>query len=186
MQASTVNIKRFRMLGMFGYIGLIILIIVWQTWLAPHQGGDNTTGSQGLTELSEMARAKPELQAQIELEQQKWQARKSAHQSNPTVMMLVWLLPLLLPAYGLFKGRPYTAAWSNFIVMLYYMHALTVMYTDPDERHLAILEFFLANCMLFGNGFYARLKGKELGLGLKKLKTEMAEEKAREEARRTS
>lgn len=186
MQASTANIKRFRILGMFGYIGLILLTILWQTWLALHRVNEEISGSPGLAELTEMAKSRPELEAQIAQEQEKWQARKAAHESNPIAMMLVWLLPLLLPAHGLFKGKPYTAAWSNFIVMLYYMHALTVMYTDPDERHLAILEFILANCMLFGNGFYARLKGKELGLGLKKLKTEMAEEKTREEARRLS
>jgi uncharacterized membrane protein len=177
------RITQFRLLGLFGYLGLVVLTLAWQLWLAPQQLPEHSQ-SQALAELTAMAEVNPALLPQVAAEKQRWLARQAAHQSNPLAKTLIWLFPLLLPAYGLIKGKPYTAAWSNFIVMIYYMHALTVMYTDPDERHLAILEFILANCMLFGNGIYARMKGKELGLGLKKLKEVMAEEKEREEAQR--
>lgn len=174
---------QYRMLGLFGYFGLIILTLVWQLYLTPDTRIESSQ-SQALAELTKMAEANPELLPQVEAEKQQWLERQAAHQSNPLAKALMWLFPLLLPAYGLIKGKPYTAAWSNFIVMIYYMHSLTIVYTDPDERHLAILEFILANCMLFGNGIYARMKGKELGLGLQKLKEVMAEEKEREEASR--
>ncbi|SGY84665.1 DUF2069 domain-containing protein [Moritella viscosa] len=178
------KITQYRLLGLFGFFGLLILMFVWQLWLTPEKLQDHTQ-SQALAELTAMAEANPELLPQVEIEKQKWLERQAAHQSNPLAKALIWIFPLLLPAYGLIKGKPYTAAWSNFIVMIYYMHSLTIMYTDPDERHLAILEFIFANCMLFGNGIYARMQGKELGLGLDKLKVVMAEEKEREEAYKT-
>ncbi|MGC3834744.1 DUF2069 domain-containing protein [Moritella viscosa] len=178
------KITQYRLLGLFGFFGLLILMFVWQLWLTPEKLQDHTQ-SQALAKLTAMAEANPELLPQVEIEKQKWLERQAAHQSNPLAKALIWIFPLLLPAYGLIKGKPYTAAWSNFIVMIYYMHSLTIMYTDPDERHLAILEFIFANCMLFGNGIYARMQGKELGLGLDKLKVVMAEEKEREEAYKT-
>lgn len=175
--------KQYRLLGLFGYFGLIVLTFVWQLYLAPSTNIDSSQ-SQALAELTAMADVNPELLPQVEAEKQKWLERQEAHQSNPLAKTLLWLFPLLLPFYGLVKGKPYTAAWSNFIVMIYFLHSLTIVYTDPDERHLAVIEFILANCMLFGNGIYARMKGKELGLGLPKLKEVMAEEKEREEAHR--
>jgi len=180
-QETQKRITQYRLLGLFGYFGLIILMFVWQLWLTPEKVQDHSQ-SQALAELTAMAEVNPELLPQVEAEKQKWLERQAAHQSNPLAKALIWIFPLLLPAYGLIKGKPYTAAWSNFVVMIYYMHSLTIMYTDPDERYLAILEFALANCMLFGNGIYARMQGKELGLGLDKLKVVMAEEKEREEA----
>jgi len=182
-QETQKKITQYRLLGLFGFFGLIILMFVWQLWLTPDKQQDHTQ-SQALAELTAMAEVNPELLPQVEIEKQKWVERQASHESNPLAKAFIWIFPLLLPAYGLIKGKPYTAAWSNFIVMIYYMHSLTIMYTDPDERYLAILEFVLANCMLFGNGIYARMQGKELGLGLDKLKVVMAEEKEREEAHR--
>ena len=183
IQQTQKRITQYRLLGLFGYFGLIILMFVWQLWLTPEKVQDHTQ-SQALAELSAMAEVNPALLPQVEIEKQKWLERQASHQSNPLTKAFIWILPLLIPAYGLIKGKPYTAAWSNFVVMIYYMHSLTIMYTDPDERYLAILEFALANCMLFGNGIYARMQGKEQGLGLQKLKEVMAEEKEREEAHR--
>jgi len=184
MQVTQKRITQYRFLGLFGYFGLIILMFVWQLWLTPEKSQDHTQ-SQALAELTAMADVNPELLPQVEAEKQKWLERQASHESYPLAKALIWIFPLLLPLYGLVKGKPYTAAWSNFVVMIYYMHSLTLMYTDPDERYLAILEFALANCMLFGNGIYARMQGKQLGLGLDKLKVVMAEEKEREEAYKT-
>lgn len=89
----------------------------------------------------------------------------------------VWTLPLLLPLKGIVQGHPYTHAWANFIVMFYLIHGLTSLYAVDSERWYAIVELILAVAMFVGCSFFARLRGKELGLGLKKLKQEMAEEK---------
>ena len=76
------------------------------------------------------------------------------------------------------KDRPYTYAWANFIVMIYLLHGLTAIYAVENEAWYAAIELLFATCMFIGCSFYARLRGKELGLGIRKLKEEMAEEKA--------
>jgi uncharacterized membrane protein len=86
---------------------------------------------------------------------------------------------LLFPLRGLLAGKAYTHAWANFIVMIYLLHGLTAIYALSDERLYALIEIVLASAMFVGCSVYARLRGRELGTGLKKLKDVMAEEKAR-------
>ena len=52
-------------------------------------------------------------------------------------------------------------------------------YAVPDERWYAVVEIILCTGMFVGCSAFARKRGHELGLGLKKLKEEMQEEKAR-------
>lgn len=99
----------------------------------------------------------------------------SVPESSPTSLpitlsLLFWVLPLLFPLPGLVRGKPYTHAWTNFILMLYFLHALTALWTHPDERVWAALELIFAAGAFVGATGFARLKGRELGLGLKKLK----------------
>lgn len=93
-------------------------------------------------------------------------------------VLLVYVLPLLLPIRGLVSGKPYTHAWTNFIVMFYLIHGLTSIYAVADEWFFALVELILATALFIGCSFYARLRGRELGLGIPKLKQEMADEKA--------
>lgn len=92
-------------------------------------------------------------------------------------LALVWTLPLLFPLPGMLADKPYTFAWANFVVMFYLIHGLTSVYAVENERWYAVIEIVLASCMFAGCSFYARLRGKELGLGIPKLKQEMADEK---------
>ena len=91
---------------------------------------------------------------------------------------LVYLLPLVLPLYGVIKGKPYTHAWSCFIVLWYFLHAITTMYAEPDFIIHASVELIFACSMFVGCSMYARFRGQELGTGLPKLSNVMAEEKA--------
>ena len=93
----------------------------------------------------------------------------------------LYVVPLLFPFWGIVKGKPYTHAWANFVVLLYFLHSLTVMYAEPSEFWYGVVELILATMMFVGCSLYARLKGRELGIGLKKLKEEMQEEKQRYE-----
>ncbi len=93
--------------------------------------------------------------------------------------LIVWVLPLLLPLKGIIKNQPYTFAWANFVVMLYLLHGLTAIYVLDVERLYALIELVFACMMFIGGSVYARKRGKELGMGLKRLKDVMAEEKAR-------
>lgn len=94
---------------------------------------------------------------------------------------LLFILPLLLPLKGIIQSKPYTYAWANFVVLIYFMHSLTTLWVDSADRYLAAMEFIFASFMFYGATYYAKYRGKELGLGIKKLKVEMAEEKARME-----
>ena len=91
--------------------------------------------------------------------------------------ILFYILPLLLPLYGIVQGKPYTHAWASFIVLLYFLHSITVLYAEPQLMWLAVVELLLASAMFVGCSTFARLRGQELGTGLPKLKTVMEDEK---------
>lgn len=108
-----------------------------------------------------------------------WQFTLVTERVYSTIFLtLFYLLPLLLPLRGIVAGKPYTHAWANFVVLFYVIHGFTVLYAIPQERSYAIVELILAAAMFTGCTGFARLRGRELGLGLKKLKEEMKEEKA--------
>ena len=83
---------------------------------------------------------------------------------------LLWIVPLLLPLRGVIQGNPYTFAWGGFILCLYLLHSLTLLYVSDGAFLFAVVETLLLLALLIGFSFYARLRGKELGLGLKKRK----------------
>ncbi|PNH78201.1 DUF2069 domain-containing protein [Vibrio diazotrophicus] len=109
-----------------------------------------------------------------------WQLDLSPHPHlNPLALTVAWLIPLLLPLPGILAGKPYTHAWANFILMLYFLHAFTILYVDDGERWLAVVELFLTFSAFMGNVLYARHRGKELGLKLTKLSVVEKQEKQR-------
>ncbi|MCF7361066.1 DUF2069 domain-containing protein [Vibrio diazotrophicus] len=109
-----------------------------------------------------------------------WQLDLSPHPHlNPLALTVAWLIPLLLPLPGILAGKPYTHAWANFILMLYFLHAFTILYVDDGERWLAAVELFLTFSAFMGNVLYARHRGKELGLKLTKLSVVEKQEKQR-------
>lgn len=109
-----------------------------------------------------------------------WQLDLSPHPHlNPLALTVAWLIPLLLPLPGILAGKPYTHAWANFILMLYFLHAFTILYVDDGERWLAAVELFLTFSAFMGNVLYARHRGKELGLKLTKLSVVEKQDKQR-------
>lgn len=112
-----------------------------------------------------------------------WQLSLSPHPHiGSTTLAIAWATPLLLPLPGILAGKPYTHAWANFVLMLYFLHGFTILYIDDGERWLAVVELLLTTIAFFGNILYARTRGKELGMKLKRLSKVEKEEKARFEA----
>lgn len=106
-----------------------------------------------------------------------WQLFFTTDQQYSLVFIfLLYVLPLLLPLPGIVRAKPYTHAWANFIALYYLLHGLTVLYAVEAERWIAAVEVILVIGMFTGCSVFARLRGRELGLGLKKLKEEMKEE----------
>lgn len=81
---------------------------------------------------------------------------------------LLFIVPLILPLKGIIQGNPYTYAWASFILCLYLLHGLTLLYVTTDALVFAAIESILISALLIGFPYYARMRGRELGLGLKK------------------
>lgn len=95
----------------------------------------------------------------------------SASLSTSTTLIL-FTLPLLFPLKGLLQGNPYTYAWANFIVLIYFLHSLTTLWVLPSDIIWATLELIFATAMFLGCSYYAKYKGQELGLSIRKPKNE--------------
>ncbi|TRX56993.1 DUF2069 domain-containing protein [Thalassomonas sp. M1454] len=96
---------------------------------------------------------------------------------SPTLSILMFVAPLLFPLKGMLQGNPYTYAWANFVVMIYFLHSLTTLWVGDGERLYAVIELFFATIMFFAGSYYSKYRGQELGLKIKKLKQELEEEK---------
>lgn len=66
--------------------------------------------------------------------------------------------PLLLLIKGI-KAQPYTFAWANFILMLYFLHALTLL-TLAGEQIFAAVELGLCLGAFVANIVFARIRGR--------------------------
>jgi uncharacterized membrane protein len=89
---------------------------------------------------------------------------------STSTTLLLFTLPLLFPLKGLLQGNPFTYAWANFIVLIYFLHSLTTLWVLPNDRIWAILELFFATMMFLGCSYYAKYRGQELGLSIRKKK----------------
>lgn len=96
---------------------------------------------------------------------------------SPTLSILMFVVPLLFPLKGMLQSNPYTFAWANFVVMIYFLHSLTTLWVGDGERIYALIELFFATIMFFAGSYYSKYRGQELGLKIKKLKQELEEEK---------
>jgi uncharacterized membrane protein len=90
---------------------------------------------------------------------------------SPVLSMVMFTLPLLFPLKGLVQGNPYTFAWSNFIVMIYFLHSITTLWVTPEDRLWAALELFFASLMFISGSYYSKYRGQELGLSIRAKKT---------------
>jgi len=91
---------------------------------------------------------------------------------NTLTTLTFFTLPLLFPLPGLLKGRPYTYAWSNFITLIYFLHSVTTLWVLPSDRIWASLELLFATIMFIGCSYFAKYRGQELGLSIRKKKEE--------------
>ena len=92
-------------------------------------------------------------------------------------LVLFWV-PMLFAVKGLLQGNPYTFAWSNFVIMWCGLHGLTAIWTFSGNKLFIVIEIVLLTAAFIGNTYFARYRGRELGLALPKLKEVKAQEKA--------
>lgn len=89
---------------------------------------------------------------------------------SPTLSIVLFVVPLLFPMKGLLQGNPYTFAWSNFVVMIYFLHSLTTLWVSTNDFFWALLELTFASTMFISGSYYAKYRGQELGLSIRKKK----------------
>ncbi|WP_448548611.1 DUF2069 domain-containing protein [Thalassotalea fusca] len=87
---------------------------------------------------------------------------------STTLTLVLFTLPLLFPMKGLIKGNPYTFAWSNFVLMWYFLHSLTTLWVSSNDLVWASIELILTTMMFISGTYYAKYRGQELGLSIRK------------------
>ncbi|MFQ3176281.1 MAG: putative membrane protein [Psychromonas sp.] len=90
---------------------------------------------------------------------------------SPWLVTCIWFIPLLFPLKGILQSNPYTYAWSSFLTLFYLMHSIVILMSEPDELILASIELLLASCFLMGDIYFAKYRGRELGLSIRKKKS---------------
>ena len=87
-----------------------------------------------------------------------WFTLLAPSQRYPTsLVLIVFIGPLLFPLRGLLHGRKYTHAWTGFLVLIYFIHGVVESWANPAERGLALLEIFFSLLLFFGCLFFIRL-----------------------------
>lgn len=78
------------------------------------------------------------------------------------VAILLFVGPLLFPLPGILRGKPYTHAWTAFLVLIYFMHAIVELWADAQTRYLSAIELVLSLTLFSSALLYARWQGKQL------------------------
>jgi uncharacterized membrane protein len=93
-------------------------------------------------------------------------------------VFILYILPLLLPLKGIIQDKTFTYAWANFVVIIYFLHGFTLLWIGENNVLYVVLELVFSSLMFIGCTYYARYRGQELGLTIRKLKEDLADEKA--------
>ena len=84
-------------------------------------------------------------------------------ENYPTAAWLILgVVPLLFPLRGLLHGRPYTHAWTGFLLLFYFAHGVGEVYSAQGFDLYASLEV-LFSCITFCSSIvYIRLNANDL------------------------
>jgi uncharacterized membrane protein len=102
------------LLASTGLVGLIILCLAWEIWLAPLRPGGS--------------------------------------------LLVLKVLPLLAPLFGILHGKRYTHQWASLLCLLYIAEGIVRATSDQGfAATLAWVELLLATALFVGTVGYARL-----------------------------
>ena len=95
-------------------IGLILLCLSWEAWLAPLRPGGS--------------------------------------------LLVLKALPLLLPLFGVLRGKRYTYQWASMFILLYFTEGAVRAWSDSGlSARLGLLEVLLALSFFTAAIYYAKL-----------------------------
>ncbi len=67
-------------------------------------------------------------------------------------------LPLLLPLFGILRGKRYTYQWASMFILIYFTEGVVRAWTDSGaSARLALAEVILSSIFFICAIFYARL-----------------------------
>lgn len=73
-------------------------------------------------------------------------------------LLMLKAAPLLLPLFGVLKGRRYTYQWASMFILLYFTEGAVRAWSDTGiSRYLAVFEVVLSLIFFFCAIFYAKL-----------------------------
>ena len=73
-------------------------------------------------------------------------------------LLMLKAVPLLLPLFGILKGRRYTYQWSGMLILLYFTEGIVRAWSDTGvSSQLAVIEVVLSLLFFLCAIFYAKL-----------------------------
>ena len=73
-------------------------------------------------------------------------------------LLILKAAPLLIPLFGILKGRRYTYQWAGMFVLIYFTEGIVRAWSDVGlSAKLALLEVFVCLIFFFCAIYYARL-----------------------------
>jgi uncharacterized membrane protein len=76
--------------------------------------------------------------------------------------LVLKVVPLLLPLFGILRGKVYTYRWSTLLVWLYFIEGAVRAWTDGGiSGRLAMLEWVLALVFFASAAFFTRLSPRD-------------------------
>lgn len=73
-------------------------------------------------------------------------------------MLILKAVPLLLPLFGILRGKRYTYQWASMFILLYFTEGVVRAWSDEGlSAQLALLEVVLTVTFFICTIFYARL-----------------------------
>lgn len=73
-------------------------------------------------------------------------------------LLILKALPLLLPLFGVLKGRRYTYQWAGMLILFYFTEGIVRAWSDTGaSSQLAMLEVTLSLIFFLCTIFYAKL-----------------------------
>lgn len=76
-------------------------------------------------------------------------------------LLMLKAVPLLLPLFGILRGKRYTYQWSSMFILLYFTEGVVRAWSDDGlSAKLALIEIVLSVAFFICTIFYARLTRK--------------------------
>lgn len=91
-----------------------------------------------------------------------WETVLAPIRPGGSVLMLK-VLPLLLPLFGILREKLYTYRWASMLILLYFTEGCVRAWSDTGmSQHLAVIEIALSTTFFFACLGWVRLRLHEL------------------------